>query len=226
METTYIEPYLKKEDFPVLAKEMKRRKEELGLSYGELAKRAGLPTGTVQKILGGFTKAPRYATMAALHRTLFPEKYECRTGEENMDTGKEGTPAVSYPSYSSYPSNQDSCAEPFMLREPAPVYLTGQTIQRNSLADVRREAYRLIDRLPKDSVEAVIQVMRRMVSVSDGESMAAGSRQVTPKMQAFLDMQAMRKSAAEYDLSDAQRGIAVEEKYGRVSYSGGHKKGL
>lgn len=207
----------KKEDFPALAKEMKRRKEELGFSYGELAKRAGLPAGTVQKILGGFTKAPRYATMAALHKVLFPEIYERPTGYNNMDTGIEDTRMVTSPSY------PYSCSEPSMLRESAPVYLTGRTLQRASLSDARREAYRLIDRLPKESVEAIIQVMRRMVSASDEESMTAGSGKVTPKMQAFLDMQAMRKSAAKYDLSDAQREIAVEEKYGRGNPSGGQR---
>lgn len=50
--------------------EMRRRKQELGLSYAQIAQYAGLPRGTVQKVLGGFTKSPRYSTLAALERCL------------------------------------------------------------------------------------------------------------------------------------------------------------
>ena len=50
--------------------EMRKRKQELGLSYAQIAQRAELPRGTVQKVLGGFTKSPRYSTLAALERCL------------------------------------------------------------------------------------------------------------------------------------------------------------
>lgn len=42
--------------------EMRERKKELGYSYEQIAKLADLPVGTVQKVLGGFVKSPRYQT--------------------------------------------------------------------------------------------------------------------------------------------------------------------
>ena len=50
--------------------EMKKRKKELGYSYEQIAKLAGLPVSTVQKALGGITKSPRYDTMCALENVL------------------------------------------------------------------------------------------------------------------------------------------------------------
>lgn len=50
--------------------EMKRRKEELGLSAAALAEMAQIPLGTLQKILSGETKSPRYATRQAIERVL------------------------------------------------------------------------------------------------------------------------------------------------------------
>ena len=42
--------------------EMKEKKRQLGYSSEKLAELSGVPLGTVQKIFGGFTKAPRYKT--------------------------------------------------------------------------------------------------------------------------------------------------------------------
>ncbi len=50
--------------------EMCRRKEELGLTYEQLAMQSGVPLGTVQKVLGGITKSPRYDTLQALEKVL------------------------------------------------------------------------------------------------------------------------------------------------------------
>lgn len=59
--------------------EMKERKRELGYSYHQISEMAGVPLGTVQKIFGGMTAAPRYSTLQAL------EKVFCRNGmEEKM----------------------------------------------------------------------------------------------------------------------------------------------
>ena len=61
--------------------EMKARKKELGLSNKEIAKRSGVPLGTVQKIFGGVTEAPRMETVIALEKVLRPEleDYSART---------------------------------------------------------------------------------------------------------------------------------------------------
>ncbi|WP_026496502.1 Uma2 family endonuclease [Butyrivibrio sp. WCD3002] len=50
--------------------QMIRRKEELGLTYEQIAQRSGVPVGTVQKVLGKITKSPRYDTISALEKVL------------------------------------------------------------------------------------------------------------------------------------------------------------
>lgn len=50
--------------------EMKQRKQELGYSYERIANLANLPLSTVQKVLGGITKSPRYDTLKALEDVL------------------------------------------------------------------------------------------------------------------------------------------------------------
>ena len=57
-----------------LIKAMLEKKKEYGFTYGEIADRSGLPLGTVQKVLGGFTKSPRRETLAALAGFLLPEQ--------------------------------------------------------------------------------------------------------------------------------------------------------
>lgn len=66
------------EDGLMTREEMRIRKMQLGLTYQQIAEKSGIPVGTVQKVLGGFTKSPRYEVMAALERVL---------GEEN-ETGQ------------------------------------------------------------------------------------------------------------------------------------------
>ena len=53
--------------------EMKKRKIELGYSYEQISKRSGVPLGTVQKIFGGATRAPRHETLQALERAFKDE---------------------------------------------------------------------------------------------------------------------------------------------------------
>lgn len=53
--------------------ELKKQREKAGITYEELARRSGVPIGTVQKIFGGTTKAPRYTTMQKLEDVLFPK---------------------------------------------------------------------------------------------------------------------------------------------------------
>lgn len=76
--------------------EMRERKKELGYSYEQIAQLTGLPVGTVQKVLGGITKSPRYDTMRALERVLREESslhtYK-QGGRFGTDMVKETTPA-------------------------------------------------------------------------------------------------------------------------------------
>lgn len=50
--------------------EMKERKRELGYTNEQVAELSGIPLGTIQKIFGGKTMAPRYQTMQALEKVL------------------------------------------------------------------------------------------------------------------------------------------------------------
>lgn len=50
--------------------EIRRKKQEIGYSTEQLATLAGIPVGTLQKILNGQTKTPRYATLQALEKVL------------------------------------------------------------------------------------------------------------------------------------------------------------
>jgi len=50
--------------------QMIERKKELGFTYEQISDLTGIPISTVQKVLGGFTQSPRYATLAALENLL------------------------------------------------------------------------------------------------------------------------------------------------------------
>lgn len=50
--------------------EIKKRKKELGYSNEKLASLSGVPIGTVNKVLSGQTKNPRYETIRALGRAM------------------------------------------------------------------------------------------------------------------------------------------------------------
>ena len=84
--------------------EMKEKKRQLGYSSEKLAELSGVPLGTVQKIFGGFTKAPRYKTLQALEK-VFVEAEQ----KEDLSTG------------AYVPGKQNV----MMVHEPAATYHTG-----------------------------------------------------------------------------------------------------
>lgn len=53
--------------------EINRKKREYGYSYEQIAEKSGIPLGTVQKVLGGITKSPRFKTLQALSRIFDSE---------------------------------------------------------------------------------------------------------------------------------------------------------
>lgn len=75
--------------------EMNKKKRELGYSYEQIALMSGIPVSTVQKVLGGVTKAPRYETLKALEE-VFKEK------EWNFDLLDEDMPSSMVREASSY----------------------------------------------------------------------------------------------------------------------------
>ena len=93
--------------------EMQKRKRELGYSFVQIAELTGLPLGTVQKVLGGYVKSPRRATVVALERVL--------GRPENASAG-----AVTQNSGSRY-TYQVSSDTPGMLDEKRMQYYTTNT---------------------------------------------------------------------------------------------------
>lgn len=88
--------------------EMRKRKQELGYSYQRIARLSGLPVGTVQKVLGGITKAPRHDTLRALEAVLsdVDSLYQIEANNDNM--------------YSPWKQGEGN-----RLREPQAAYDTG-----------------------------------------------------------------------------------------------------
>ena len=73
--------------------EMNERKRELGYSYEQIALLSGIPISTVQKVLGGVTRSPRYETLKALEEVLKEKEwnYDFMDGE-NPSMVKEASP--------------------------------------------------------------------------------------------------------------------------------------
>lgn len=70
--------------------EMKRKKQEKGYTYAQIAELSGVPLGTVQKIFSGETSSPRYDTLQALERLFADTPKVC--GESGYMTNTQHTP--------------------------------------------------------------------------------------------------------------------------------------
>ncbi len=106
-----------------LIEAMREKKKEYGFSYGEIAKRSGLPLGTVQKVLGGFTKSPRRETLAALAGFLLPERELFL--EQAHNSGTISDPVKSLQESRRQYHYTAPVEEPLYLRDGAPAYVTG-----------------------------------------------------------------------------------------------------
>lgn len=53
---------------------LRKKKEEMGLTTERLSQLSGVPVGTINKILNGETRSPRYDTLSALESVLTPQK--------------------------------------------------------------------------------------------------------------------------------------------------------
>lgn len=58
----------------MLQERLKQKKQELGLTTEQLSQLSGVPIGTINKILNGETKSPRYDTLEALEEVLYGKK--------------------------------------------------------------------------------------------------------------------------------------------------------
>ncbi|MBQ4149236.1 MAG: Uma2 family endonuclease [Clostridium sp.] len=54
--------------------EMRRLRIEMGISYKEMAEKAGIPLGTLQKVFGGVTQNPRRETLRKIEEALLRER--------------------------------------------------------------------------------------------------------------------------------------------------------
>ncbi len=55
----------------MLYENLNQRKKELGLTTEQLSRLSGVPVGTINKILSGETRSPRYDTLRALEDVLY-----------------------------------------------------------------------------------------------------------------------------------------------------------
>lgn len=117
---------------------LRRRKEELGMTTEALSRLSGVPVGTINKILSGETKSPRYNTLAALEKVLFPE------GGSTVYDGPEASGREGAFCYA-----VDAPQEESMVAEAAAVYQAG----RKGFMPKRQGEYTLADyyALPEDT---------------------------------------------------------------------------
>ena len=109
--------------------EMRNKKEEMGISYAEIARRSGLPLPTVQKVLTGATKSPRYDTILALERVF--STAQSISFSSDSKTALKGSPSgQEVPVCSDYGRSYNSMGvyenDPmnFLAGESQPVYRT------------------------------------------------------------------------------------------------------
>ncbi len=81
------------------------------------------------------------------------------------------------------------------------------------MSEKKREAVALLERMPEDKVDFVIEFIRQMEIQADYKS------ELTPKMQAFQKLETLRKQTAPDAVLDYDRELAEarNEKYGRFA---------
>lgn len=81
------------------------------------------------------------------------------------------------------------------------------------MSEKKREAVALLERMPEDKVDFVIEFIRQMEIQADHKS------ELTPKMQAFQKLETLRKQTVPDAALDYDRELAEarDEKYGRFA---------
>lgn len=76
--------------------EMKRFINEYGITYGEIAKKSGVPISTIQKIFGGLVKKPRSKTLESLSEVFIYYDWKNRgiSDESYSTTYSKGSSAI------------------------------------------------------------------------------------------------------------------------------------
>ena len=129
--------------------EMKRRKKELGYSYEMIADRSGVPLATVQKVLGGVTKSPRYGTIRKLEAVF------ASAAVSRDKSGHTKEPAVSQPGAAMIrPSRRNSMGNYYQKEIETASRDEIIAIQSKGLVDAVRRVY---DNVPyyRDKMKAI-----------------------------------------------------------------------
>ncbi len=96
--------------------EMRARKIALGLTNEMIAEISGVPLGTVQKVIGGTTKAPRRETVLALEKTLkeggLAEQYAPLTMRTETDDMRVRETQAAYNAFAEYEPEKDEKGRP------------------------------------------------------------------------------------------------------------------
>lgn len=66
--------------------EMKKKKQEKGYTYAQMAELSGVPLGTIQKIFSGETVSPRYDTLQALEQLFAEASMVCEESAYKVNT--------------------------------------------------------------------------------------------------------------------------------------------
>ena len=74
----------------MLYEKLSERKKELGMTTEQLSQLSGVPVGTINKILSGETRSPRYATWQALEMEQEDQRQEVQR-KAGMCRGDPGT---------------------------------------------------------------------------------------------------------------------------------------
>ena len=151
--------------------EMKERKRELGYSYEQLAKLAGIPCSTVQKIFGGTTRSPRRSTIKSLEKILQPSSVEkIHTAMEDIEPDRKGNPLGRG---NPFEGKQFGGLEQNLIREPEGIYQT---------RSVKKEKYSVTDyfhfspdRGRCELIDGVIYEMASPNALHQGMSLRLGS---------------------------------------------------
>lgn len=126
--------------------EMQARRKKLGYTYRMLSDLANIPLPTVQKVLGGFTKSPRYGTMQALEKVLAPDPLQKKPQhmpEGNPEADRERVPQAVQERVSQNMSEAGRMYTPVcdpacsgqLVSEPQAAYRAGEGVHRPVLQE-------------------------------------------------------------------------------------------
>lgn len=89
----------------MLYQKLKEKKKELGLTTERLSQLSGIPAGTINKILSGETRSPRYDTLKSLEEVLFNPNPAGTLSESSPAYNSKGQGTYTIEDYYNLPDN-------------------------------------------------------------------------------------------------------------------------